>query len=101
MAGPIFQSRKRNAYFYDVSSDYVRADRSAYRSSGGYAGAQVLAALSKRYERLWVGAFVRGDTLHGATFADSPLVRRQSYFAGGFGIAYVFDVSSKTVDVAD
>ena len=99
--GPIFQSRKRNAYFYDVTSDYVRADRPAYRSSGGYAGAQLLAALSKRYERVWVGAFVRGDTLRGATFADSPLVRRQSYFAGGFGLAYVFDVSSQTVDVPD
>lgn len=100
-AGPIFQNRKRNAYFYDVSSDDVRADRPAYRSSGGYAGAQLLAALSKRYERLWVGAFVRGDTLRGASFADSPLVRRRSYFAGGLGLAYVFDVSSRTVDVVD
>lgn len=100
-AGPIFQSRKRNAYFYDVSSDYVRTDRPAYRSSGGYAGAQLLAALSKRYERVWVGAFVRADSLRGATFADSPLVRRQSYFAGGFGMAYVFDVSSQTVNVTE
>ncbi len=47
------------------------------------------------------GAFVRGDSLRGATFVDSPLVRRRSYFAGGLGVAYVFDVSSKTVDVDD
>ena len=97
-AGPVFQSRKRDAYFYDVSSDYVRAGRPAYRSSGGYAGSQVLVALSKRYERFWVGGYLRADTLKGASFEDSPLVRRPSAFSAGFGVAYVFGVSSKTVD---
>ncbi len=96
--GPIFQSRKRDAYFYDVSSDDVRPGRPAYRSSGGYAGAQVLAALSKRFERWWVGGFVRADTLRGATFDDSPLVRRRSAFAAGLGVAYVFGQSARTVD---
>lgn len=98
-AGPIFQSRKRNAYFYDVPEADARAGRPAYRSSGGYAGTQVLAALSKRFDRFWVGGFVRADTLKGASFEDSPLVRRRSYFAAGFGLAYVFDQSSRSVDV--
>ena len=98
--GPIFQSRKRDAYFYDVRSDDVRPDRPAYRSSGGYAGAQVLAALSKRFERWWVGGFVRADTLRGATFEDSPLVRRRSAFAAGLAAAYVFGQSTRTVDSA-
>ncbi|MEO8938762.1 MAG: MipA/OmpV family protein [Burkholderiaceae bacterium] len=97
-AGPIFQSRKRNAYFYDVTSDYVRPDRPAYRSSGGYAGSQALAALSRRFQRFWVGGFVRADTLRGASFEDSPLVRRRSAFAAGIGAAYVFGQSSKTVE---
>ena len=99
--GPIFNSRKRDAYFYDVDSEYVRPGRPAYRSDGGYAGAQVLAALSKRFGRYWVGGFVRADTLQGATFADSPLVRRRSYVAGGFGVSYVFDQSRQMVDVAE
>ncbi len=99
--GPVFASRKRDAYFYDVDSQYVRAGRPAYRSDGGYAGAQVLAALSKRFGRTWVGAFIRADTLRGATFADSPLVRRKSYVAGGFGVSYVFDQSRQMVDVAE
>ncbi len=97
-AGPIFQSRKRDAYFYDVTSDYVRPDRPAYRSSGGYAGAQVLAALSKRYDRFWVGGYMRADTLKGASFEDSPLVRRRSAFSAGIGVAYVFGQSSKMVE---
>ena len=97
-AGPIFQSRRRNAYFYDVPSDYARPDRPAYRSSGGYAGTQLLAALSKRYARVWVGGFVRVDSLKGASFDDSPLVRRRSAVAAGLGAAYVFGQSGEMVE---
>ena len=100
-AGPIFQNRKRNAYFYDVPEQFARAGRPAYRSSGGYAGTQFLAALSRRYDRIWVGAFARADTLTGASFENSPLIRRKSYFAGGIGVAYVFGKSEHMVDVVD
>jgi outer membrane scaffolding protein for murein synthesis (MipA/OmpV family) len=100
-AGPIFQNRKRDAYFYDVSDEYVRPGRAAYRSQGGYAGAQFLAALSKRFDRYWVGGFVRADSLRGATFDDSPLVRKKSYFAAGVGFAWVFGQSTQMVDVAE
>lgn len=97
--GPIFQNRKRNAYFYDVPDRYARPGRPAYRSSGGYAGTQLIAALSHRFNRVWVGGFVRADTLRGATFADSPLVRRNTYLAAGIGIAYVFGQSERMVEV--
>ncbi len=100
-AGPIFQTRKRNAYFYDVASDYVRPGRPAYRSSGGYAGSQLLGAMSKRFDRFWVGGFLRADTLKGATFEDSPLVRRRSSFAAGIGVAWVFGRSTETVDATE
>ena len=101
VVGPVFQNRKRNAYFYDVPDQYARAGRPAYRSSGGYAGAQFLAALSRRFDRVWVGGFVRADTLQGATFENSPLVRRKSYLAAGIGVAYVFGKSERMVDVPD
>jgi outer membrane scaffolding protein for murein synthesis (MipA/OmpV family) len=100
-AGPIFQDRRRDAYFYDVADPYVRPGRPAYRSGGGYAGAQLLGALSKRFDRYWIGAFARADTLAGATFEDSPLVRRRSYFAGGIGFAWIFGQSRETVDVVE
>lgn len=98
-AGPVFTTRARNAYFYDVTGDDVRPGRPAYRSTGGYAGSQVLAALSKRFGNYWVGAFVRADTLSGATFDDSPLVRRRSYVAAGIGFAWIFGKSKELVDV--
>ncbi|MDO9006281.1 MAG: MipA/OmpV family protein [Aquabacterium sp.] len=101
LVGPIYADRRRNAYFYDVAPTYARADRPAYASRGGYAGAQFTTALSKRFDRFWVGAFVRYDTLQGAVFDDSPLVKKKSYLAGGIGISWIIDQSSTLVATED
>ncbi|RZL01830.1 MAG: MipA/OmpV family protein [Rubrivivax sp.] len=101
LVGPIYADRRRNAYFYDVAPQYARADRPAYASRGGYAGSQFTTALSKRFDRFWVGAFVRYDTLQGAVFDDSPLVKTKRYLAGGVGISWIIDQSSRLVAVED
>ena len=99
VAGPIFQNRQRNAYFYDVPEQFARPGRPTYRSGGGYAGTQFIAALSRRFDSYWVGGFVRADTLSGATFENSPLVRRKHYVAAGIGLAWVFGKSAQRVQV--
>ncbi|CAH0354552.1 MipA/OmpV family protein [Aquabacterium sp. CECT 9606] len=101
LVGPIYASQRRNAYFYDVAPQYVRADRPAYESRAGYAGSQFTAALSKRFDSFWVGAFVRHDNLHGAVFEDSPLVKKKSYLAAGVGVSWILGQSSTLVAVDD
>jgi outer membrane scaffolding protein for murein synthesis (MipA/OmpV family) len=101
LTGPIYADARNNAYFYDVSPAYATASRPAYESGGGYGGTQFIGALSKRYPRYWVGAFVRYDTLKGAVFEDSPLVRRDSAWAAGFGIAWMLGESSQRVPADD
>lgn len=101
LVGPIYANRRRNAYFYDVAPQYVQAGRTAYESRAGYAGSQFTAALSKRFDHFWVGAFVRHDTLQGAVFEDSPLVRKKSYMAAGFGVSWILGQSSTQVLVED
>lgn len=101
LAGPIYGDARQHRYFYDVDARYARPDRPAYRASGGYGGTQFIMALSKRYERFWVGSFVRYDTLSGAAFADSPLVRKKSAWAAGIGMAWVLGQSSQMVNVDD
>ncbi|MDR3395720.1 MAG: MipA/OmpV family protein [Parasulfuritortus sp.] len=98
LAGPMFGSARNHQYFYAVAPQYATADRPAYEARGGYAGSQFLMAVSKRYDRYWLGAFARWDTLKGAVFADSPLVKRDYYFAAGVGVAWVFGQSSKLVE---
>jgi len=98
LAGPIFGDRKQHEYFYSVAQQYATADRPAYEAKRGYGGMQFLAAMSKRFPSFWVGGFVRYDTLSGAVFADSPLVRQKNYFAGGIAVAWVLGESSRKVD---
>lgn len=98
LAGPMYGSTRNHQYFYSVDPQYATATRPAYQARGGYAGSQLLMAVSKRYDKLWVGAFARWDSLKGAVFVDSPLVRRDTYFAAGVGMAWVFGQSSKMVE---
>jgi outer membrane scaffolding protein for murein synthesis (MipA/OmpV family) len=95
--GPLYGDRRYHDYFYGVTPQYATTARPAYQARAGYAGAQTLIALSKRFPGYWIGAFVRYDTLSGAVFAHSPLLRRQSYWMGGIGIAWMISHSSHNV----
>jgi len=101
LAGPMFGSERNHEYFYSVAPRYATADRPAFDAKAGYAGSQFLISLSKRYPKYWFGAFARWDTLAGASFADSPLVRSESYFAAGIGIAWILRESSTLVEATD
>jgi outer membrane scaffolding protein for murein synthesis (MipA/OmpV family) len=57
--------------------------------------------MSKRYPKYWLGAFARWDSLKGAAFDDSPLVRRDHYFAAGVGIAWILGESSTRVEAVE
>ena len=99
--GPLFADRRYNDYFYSVAPQYATSSRPAYQASGGYAGTQSLAALSKRFPKFWAGAYMRYDRLDGAAFIESPLVQRHSYWSGGIGFAWMIGQSSRLVHVAD
>lgn len=97
MGGPIFSDRRYNRYFYAVDPAFATASRPAYTPREGYAGAQLVAGLSKRYRNFWIGGFARWDTLRDAAFEDSPLVKDRRYFAAGFAIAWILGESRTTV----
>lgn len=101
MTGPLFANRRYHEQYYDVDEAYVRPDRPAYRSRGGYAGWQTLVSTSKRFGRTWFGAFVRLENLHGAVYDDSPMVKRQTALAFGFGFSWVLGTSSTLVEASD
>jgi outer membrane scaffolding protein for murein synthesis (MipA/OmpV family) len=100
-AGPIFQSRRYNNFFYTVTAVDATASRPTYQPSGGYEGSQFTLTLTKRYPRWWVGSFVRVDQLSGASFNDSPLVKQCSAVAAGLAMAWVFGESSTRLEAED
>jgi outer membrane scaffolding protein for murein synthesis (MipA/OmpV family) len=101
LAGPMVGSERNHDYFYSVAPQYATANRPAFDAKGGYAGSQFLMSVSKRYPKYWLGAFARWDSLKGAAFADSPLVRSENYFAAGVGIAWILGESSTRVEAVE
>jgi outer membrane scaffolding protein for murein synthesis (MipA/OmpV family) len=99
VAGPIYATEDQHDYFYGVDAQYATSERPAYQTSGGYSGSQFLFTLSKRFERTWVGAFFRYDTLSDAVFEDSPLVTEDSFSAVGIAISWVLSESKTRVNV--
>jgi len=96
-AGPLFGDRRQHDYYYGVDPAFATADRPAYSAGAGYAGMQYLLGVSRRYPSHWVGAFLRYDSLSGARFVDSPLVRDRSYFAAGVAVTWIFGQSATRV----
>ena len=96
-AGPLFGDRKQHQYFYGVDTASATVGRPAYQAKGGFAGMQYVLGVSKRYDKTWVGAFLRYDSLRGAAFADSPLVRTRNYVAGGVAVSWILGESSERV----
>jgi outer membrane scaffolding protein for murein synthesis (MipA/OmpV family) len=98
LAGPMFADDRYHQYFYGVEPAFATASRPAYNASGGYAGTQFLVSLSKRFPKFWVGGFARWDTLSGAVFTDSPLVKTHQYFAAGIALAWMLGESETRVE---
>ncbi len=97
LIGPQFGDRRFHQQYYGVDAAYATAQRPAYSARGGYAGWDAIAATSRRFGNMWLGAFVRYDSVRGAVFEDSPLVRRSSGVTAGFGVSWVLDTSSELV----
>jgi MipA family protein len=98
-AGPLYATEEYHQYFYGVDHAFSTPERPAFSASGGYSGALALVSLTRRLPRFWVGAFARYDTLKGAAFESSPLVRRDYSVMAGFAIAWVFLESGRKVVV--
>ena len=101
LTGPLFANRRYHQHFYGVDAAFATPQRPAYQARGGYAGWQALSAVSRRIGNWWIGAFVRYDSLRGAVFDDSPLVRRDHELRGGVGVSWVFATSDRQVAVDD
>jgi outer membrane scaffolding protein for murein synthesis (MipA/OmpV family) len=101
LAGPLFADRRYDSYFYSVAPQFATASRPEFQAQGGYAGTETLAALSKRFPKFWVGAYMRYDNLSSASFLDSPLVQTRSYWTAGIGFAYMIRQSARMVQAPD
>ena len=101
LGGPIYANARYHSHFYAVDPAFATAARPAYSAPGGYAGWRALAATSRSFGSAWIGAFVRYDSVAGAVFEASPLVRRSHDVTAGIGVAWVFAASGRQVTLDD
>jgi len=101
LAGPIFTDARYSRYFYEVAPRYATRERPVFEAGSGYAGTQFLLSTSRRFDKLWVGAFTRYDDLRGAAFAASPLMKQRHSWMSGVGFAWVFAQSTTLVALPD
>jgi outer membrane scaffolding protein for murein synthesis (MipA/OmpV family) len=99
--GPMFADRRYDAYYYSVDPQFATPTRPAYQATGGFAGTQLLLTTSRRWHDWWFGAFIRYQSLDGAVYRDSPLVRQRYALSGGLGVAWVFARSGKLVEAEE
>jgi outer membrane scaffolding protein for murein synthesis (MipA/OmpV family) len=95
-AALVAQDRRYNEVFYKVAPSEALPDRPAYQPGGGRAGGYLQGAAARRIGPWWIAGFARWDTLRGASFLDSPLVRQRDNWSAGIAVAYVFATSSRT-----
>jgi len=98
-AGPMFADSGYHAYYYTVEPEYATAARPAYSAGGGYSGSTLTVGLSKTYKQFIFSAFASADFLQGASFEDSPLVKRETSIMSGTSVSWIFSKSAKTVIV--
>ena len=92
-AGPQFADADFLGYHYNVRAAEATPTRPAYTASGGYSGLRLTYTFSRRLDRLWLGGFIRFDSLENSDIEDSPMVTRGQNVTAGFGMAWVFDES--------
>ena len=101
VVGALFGDRRYHDYFYSVAPQYATGSRPAYTAPGGYSGAQFIAAASKRFDKMWIGAFIKVDNINHAAFNASPLVKQRSNVSAGFGISWIFAQSAQQAESSE
>ena len=89
--GFMWSDSKYHNYLYGVGANDVTNGRALYETNGGYTAYKTSLGLSKRFDNIWAGAFVRHYSLTESSIRNSPLTERNSALYGGVFMAYIFD----------
>lgn len=96
-AAAMFGSAAYHRHFYGVAAADATPDRPAFEARGGYAGWRATVGVSRRFEQFWLGAYLRHDSVAGARFVSSPLVRQTQTVSGGLALSWVWLSSTERV----
>jgi outer membrane scaffolding protein for murein synthesis (MipA/OmpV family) len=86
---PTWATEKLHDYFYQVDSDFITDQRSAYDAKGGYLGTDLSVGLSFNATKdIRIFTFARASVHSGAENQESPLFKEKSTYAYGIGMVW-------------
>lgn len=86
---PTWASEKLHDYFYQVDSEFVTEQRSAYDADSGYLGTDLSVGLSfNATEDIRIFTFARASLHSGSANEDSPLFIDKSTYSYGLGMVW-------------
>jgi outer membrane scaffolding protein for murein synthesis (MipA/OmpV family) len=86
---PTWATEKLHDYFYQVDSDFITDQRSAYDAKGGYLGTDLSVGLSFNATKdIRIFTFARASIHSGAENQESPLFKEKSTYAYGIGMVW-------------
>jgi outer membrane scaffolding protein for murein synthesis (MipA/OmpV family) len=96
-AGPMYASRAYHQFVYGVAPAYATPERPSYQAPGGFSGMQLTFTADRRYGAVRVFGFVRAESVGGAVYESSPLIRRSTSLLAGVGVGVVLAESARRV----
>ncbi|MBT3306293.1 MAG: MipA/OmpV family protein [Alphaproteobacteria bacterium] len=95
---PIFASEKLMDYFYQVDSEYVTPNRSAFDAEAGYLGTRFSLGLNRKFGSRWtIGVHTNVQNYSGSKNSDSPLSFETTNFSALIGFKFALFQSDKHV----
>ena len=86
-----FVSDRYADYFYGVGRQEVTSTRPFYQASGGFAGYRINNSLRWQKDNKVFSLFVGYANISGASYAPSPLVKREQHVFAGSAFFWLFD----------
>jgi len=91
--GLSFANREYHDYYYSVDQEFVTPERNFFDADGGYSGVFTQVAISRALqignEETKLGFFLRYENIGHTAFVDSPLVKTENVWRGGFAFIWV------------
>ncbi|MBT5031269.1 MAG: MipA/OmpV family protein [Proteobacteria bacterium] len=82
--GLLFGTENYHDFYYQVSPEFVTAQRAQYDASGGYGGFRGITTLVSRNEKSWIALFARYENYSGAINKGSDLLPSSDGLTFGF-----------------
>ena len=89
--GGVWGDERYHNYLYGVNEEMVKENRPFYKAKAGYLGYKTSFAVSKDFDNILLGGFIRHYSLRGSVIEKSPLRVKNSALYGGVYLSYTLD----------